>query len=270
MATTLFPTNVVTPNGQANTNPPGSSLLGVSYFSLSFARGSGVVSVGPIATTTGLGTVNGASGTFASINNENVNMQAGTTIEAWTGGSSIFFISGPLAAVAISGTITVNHRSLESAAQANYAAQAFVYRLPGYGPNAGVGATIGRGGNTTELGTAEAARSITITPIAGSLLNDGDRIMVVFAYGSPAGSTSASGRTTTFFYNGTTSAASGDSFITFTETIAAAKRHVNPAANLTHPTLIMEGMEQGKRNHLWLPKRLWRPKLWTPGELCPA
>ncbi len=41
----------------------------------------------------------------------------------------------------------------------------------------------------------------------------------------------------------------------------------NSAINHQNPAVLMEGMEQSKRNHLWLPKR---KRLWLPGRPIPA
>ncbi len=45
-----------------------------------------------------------------------------------------------------------------------------------------------------------------------------------------------------------------------------ARQPRNSAINHQNPAVLMEGMEQDKRNHLWLPKR----KIWRPGIALPT
>jgi hypothetical protein len=70
---------------------------------------------------------------------------------------------------------------------------------------------------TTELGTSEAAANFTVTPTSTTFAK-GDRI-VCCPHAANATSSMAAGFTFTFWYDGPTAAASGDSYITLTETI---------------------------------------------------
>lgn len=125
----------------------------------------------------------------------------------------ICWITPALSAVTIAGSITVNFRGSESNAMANYGGGAGLFQISG-----DTATLIGAGGNSTEFGTSEAARSFTITPTSTALA-DGDRLCIYFLYGG-AGGSSASGFTASFVYAGA-SGATGDVFVTFTETLAA-------------------------------------------------
>lgn len=129
----------------------------------------------------------------------------------------LIWITNPLNAVTISGNITANVRAQESNAMANYGVCYGLYKVTSGGTVTSFGhGTIPMGG-TPELGTSESARSDTAAT-AGGAISAGERLVVVIAWVA-AGGTSASGYTATGWYNGPTSAASGDTFMTFTETI---------------------------------------------------
>jgi hypothetical protein len=210
MATTLFPTNAAssqTSNQWAST--------GVKKV-LGFTRGSG-------ATTATDNTISSLA--TIPISGGGLYQQAGagatSSSQIGSGGNltliatSLVWITEPLNAVTVAGTITVNSRAFESAAAANYGAHAVVGYIKVSPLRNNV--VFGFGGNTTELGTAEAATSISITPTSTALAA-GDMLYVVLGYAS-AGGTSSSGRTASVVYAGTAGGASGDTFVTFTETI---------------------------------------------------
>jgi len=140
---------------------------------------------------------------------------AGTTpgVEVSTGGSvPDSWLSPPVdAGFTLSGTITFNLRALESAAAANVAINCKIERI---GPDGAVISTIVTTARTTELGTSQAAANFTATPTSTTMAK-GDRLRMT-VFGDDAG-TMGSGRTFTFFWNGPTAAASGDSYVTFTE-----------------------------------------------------
>jgi len=209
MATSLF----LRDDAQSATVPSNWTTAGIILKLLGLTRGGGVASSGATATTASIG---------AALTN-------GSLVEAWPGvvealptsgtsnaGAAWYaWTSNPLNAVTIAGSITVNLRALESSTMANYGVGAEVYRLAG-----GVLTRIGINNNTTELGTSEAARSFTITPTSTALA-DGDRLVVVPFFLAVGGSASG-GFTSNCFWNGTASGASGDTFVTFTESITEA------------------------------------------------
>jgi hypothetical protein len=125
------------------------------------------------------------------------------------------WITNPLDAVTISGTITANVRALESNAMANYGVGMKVLKIPSGG---GAATSIAAGNNTAELGVTEAAWNGTLTLNGTPSIAAGDMIGILIAYGS-IGGTSASGFTASCFYAGTSSGASGDTFVTFSATI---------------------------------------------------
>lgn len=151
----------------------------------------------------------------AAATSEASNTVDGTTLGIEVGSITDPFewISGPLDQdVTISGSITLNLRAAESSMQANVAINAIIERLDSLGA---VVSTIAQTARTTELGTSEAAANFTVTPTSTAMLK-GDRIRVR-VYGDEVG-TMASGHTFTFWWDGPTGGASGDSYVTFTET----------------------------------------------------
>jgi hypothetical protein len=184
-------------------------------------------------------------------------------IDTWGGGGAgqLYWWTNPLDAVTISGTITVNMRALESNAMANYTVGISILR---YSPISGP-STIGTAPTgLTELGTSESARNFTITPTSTALAA-GDRIRCdPFWYLAGGSSSSASGFTVTGFWAGPTSGASGDTFITFTETITeqiAATDEEFPYIGGGYFPMIKDELK-----NVWRPRRpkLWKPDLWLP------
>jgi hypothetical protein len=210
MATTLFPTSTVVPVTSFATAD--TRLMNIT------SRGSGVVSQADATVASLVTAANPQStGSVAPWKRAaSITLAAAGTVESSaTIGASLFWVTYGVAPVTISGTITANLRAAESNTAANYAVGCKLYKV-----NAGgnVAAAFAQGSNTTELGTTEGASSISLTPTS-TVFADGDRIGALIFYCSPSGSTSASGRTATGFWNGVSSAASGDTFFTFTETI---------------------------------------------------
>jgi hypothetical protein len=125
------------------------------------------------------------------------------------------WITPPIdAAVTISGAITGNLWASENNMSANVAINFVVDRLQ---PD-GTITQIVKSARTTELGFSgsRTVQNFTATPGAGVACSKGDRLCVR-VFGDDAG-TMATGFTFSFGYDGTTAAADGDSFISFTET----------------------------------------------------
>lgn len=193
MATTLFfrLAGQEIHTGNEDNRPDGAAgSIGWQYFQLSTTRGGSAVS-------TSTSTVNGP------------------TNGVWLVGSEyLAWLSDPLDTdVTISGTITFNLRSAENNMSANAAVNAQVVRVDN---QMQVQEEVIKTARTTELGTTEAAANFTGTPTS-TAFNKGDRIKVV-VYFDDATSNMATGFTCTFWYDGPTGGASGDSFITFNET----------------------------------------------------
>lgn len=205
----MFPTNT------ASTRSTTTFTNGVTYKVLDFSRGAGaqtqtdntVASLGAIVNGNGVAIAPwGAGVSYTTATPDNP--PAGTLV----------WISEPIAAVTISGSITYNIRGLESNAMANYGAVAALYRVA-----AGNGAASQQAFNFTinnaspaEFGTTEAALNFSFTG-ASRTFSDGDMIALVLTFVT-SGSPSASGFTASGFYAGA-SGATGDTFVTFTETI---------------------------------------------------
>lgn len=255
MATTFFPVDSPGngPNGATWTQVPVKKMLNLR-------RGSAAIT--------------NTQNTIATLS---ANSAAGSAVHPWgsttstlilAGGSdwptgTLVFYSNPLQPITISGAITANSRGSESNAMANYTLGASIWKVT---PN-GAFTNFARADSVTEVGTTEGSLALTAT-VASQAFARGDRIAIIMNWIGVG--TSASGFTASGFYNGPTASASGDISFTFTETIVELHT-ANSAVNFSDPAMLMEGTQQSKRNHLWLPKKLWRPKLWKPGgELCPT
>lgn len=150
------------------------------------------------------------------------------------------WMSPPLSAAAtISGTVTFNLRMAESMSQANAGAQCMIERLDNTG---GIVSTIVNSEQGSELGTSEAARNWTASPTSTDLVA-GDRIRVRVA-ANDGGGTMATGFTVTLWFSGPTAAASGDSYVTFTENLTFLT--ADPSGSQLFPTLAASGIaDQG-------------------------
>lgn len=125
------------------------------------------------------------------------------------------FVSFQVNAFTLSGTVTMNLRMRENAMTDNIGAQCIIQRRDASG---GFVSEVLNSQKGTEFGTTEAAQNWTATPTSTSF-SDGDRICVFGMYNAVgAADIAAVGH---LFVDGPTSGASGDSFITFTETITA-------------------------------------------------
>ncbi len=261
MATIFYPTSAAaTVSGASNwTNGPSLNLL-------SLTRGSGVVT-DTRNTIASLNTTWGNLSNVEALGSNSTQSPTGTPVGSttnWAAGTLIF-LTKPLNAVTISAQPTFNLRGSESNAMANYGLGGLVFRLtPGGAWNASL-VRMDPGG--VELGTSEAVTAVSPTTLTlPTTLAAGEVLGMIWGFAGVG--TSASGFTAAGYYNGTTSAASGDSFVTFSETIteqSTARVPRNSAINHQNPAVLMEGMEQDKRNHLWLPRRkLWRPRIEVP------
>ncbi len=175
-------------------------------------------------TSRALGTARG-SGVVAVAATQSV---AGATVGVelgWSGANvTREWISPPLAAdVTIAGTITANIWASESSMSANVAINVVVdvIRANATGTrNSNTVVEIARSTNTVELAlTTRTANNFTVTPTS-TAANRGDRLRVRVFGDDSAAATMASGFSFDGSYNGTTAAADGDSYVSFTETFA--------------------------------------------------
>ena len=161
------------------------------------------------------GSGGGPAGILRTTRGSGVTSQDATTTTGPTAGVDIAgeFVTEPVSAdVTISGVITANIWAAENNMSANVAINFVVEVLRADGTSA----TIVRSARVTEVAvTTRAVNNFTATPGAGVLVNKGDRIRVRF-FGDDAG-TMAAGFSFQVGYSGTTAAADGDTYITFTE-----------------------------------------------------
>jgi len=135
------------------------------------------------------------------------------------GGTPLRWISNPLNAVTFGATRpTQNLRGLESSMNANVTLTCQILPAGNDGVTSGT-LYDSRNASYPEVGTTEGAINQVLVNGLGGTIANGDRIVILVLIDDSSGATMASGFTSTFFYNGTTSGASGDSFITFAETI---------------------------------------------------
>jgi hypothetical protein len=143
---------------------------------------------------------------------------AGTTTSGGTWISLGYFASQPLVEFSLSGTVTCNLRGAESSTQANASLGVRIYK---WTKAAGLGASLGQASATVELGTTEGAVAATVTPTTTEFLS-GDAL--VFEVGIINIGSMGNNRTVTFYFNGPTAAASGDSYITITPSVILQRR----------------------------------------------
>lgn len=137
-------------------------------------------------------------------------------IQLQRAGTAVCWMSPPLAAVVISGTVTFNICGLESNMSANSGFQVLVERCDTKGV---VISTICNSEFGTELGTSASANSWTVAPTSRTLV-DGDRIKFTIL-ANDAGGTMAASFTVTANYNGNT-AGTNDTWVQFNETVILA------------------------------------------------
>jgi len=140
---------------------------------------------------------------------------SGTDIQ-WTttaGGATISFASRPFTgAITIAGTVTINIWTAESSASANAGLRVKLSRLQADGTKT-LFATLDKG---TEMTTGAVAQNYTGAPTSTAFVK-GDRLVIepfITNIGTMGG-----GFTCSFTYNRANSGATGDSFVTLTETL---------------------------------------------------
>lgn len=131
------------------------------------------------------------------------------------GGNSWYWLSPPLQALTISGTITLNLWMSESGATANVGPDVKIERTDLSGV---VISQIARSEFGTELPTpTRAAQNWTVAATTTTLAHK-DRIKITI-FGNDAGGNMAASATFDLGYNGATGAADGDSYVQFAETV---------------------------------------------------
>ena len=175
-----------------------------------------------------LSTTRGASATSDAINSvagPTNGIEVDTSIQSYP----IEWITPPLAgAVTISGSITWNLRAAEFSMSDNCAVNGRIEKIDGA---TGALTLIDQTSRTTEVALSEAANNFAETPASGVACLKGDRLRVI-VYFDDAG-TMAVGGPITFWYDGPTDSASGDSYVTLTEDLSFV---TTPAGTTIYPT----------------------------------
>lgn len=257
MATNLF----LQSSGASLTGSPASPLGQNTLLLLALTRGAAAATQNSPTSVTGLSTSLPADGTYVGGSTVTLASTATSNFTSTTLGNGQVWISRPLNQVTISAAPTANIRALESNAMANYGCGVYIFRMNGNDLT-----VIATGVNTTELGTTEAARAITTTLVAATVMEQGSRFVVVPVWVS-AGGTSSSGFASSLFVAGPTSGASGDTFVTFTETITEATAvparpgadHNDPAVYSVPVRWYRKARRLGRVHlpDLWLPEPAW-------------
>jgi len=147
------------------------------------------------------------------------------------------WVSNPLSAdVLISGTITFNLRMAEGNTGGNAGAQCVIERIDSVGVIQEVVCNSEYG---TEMATSERAENWTVDA-TDTQFYKGDRIRIRVA-GNDAGGTMGASVGLTFWYDGPTAAASGDSYVTFTEALEFIT--ANPAGTVVYPSSTAAGVD---------------------------
>jgi len=127
-----------------------------------------------------------------------------------------------LTAFTLTGLAQANLRALASTAASGISMRCEVAVVNSDGSSPTVWATWcidGSGTNIGELGTSEAASTANVSGDDLSVI-DGQRLRIRLYLEDSANLAMQASKTATFFYNGTSAAASGDSYITFAQTLA--------------------------------------------------
>lgn len=166
----------------------------------------------------GLGIYNKLSSTLRSFD-----PAVNTSITTTSGGTWIslgYWATKPLVGFSLTGAVTFNLRGLESNAQANASLGMRIYKYS----NGTLGSSLGQASATVELTTSQTTVTGSVTPTT-TTFNAGD--ILVVEIGVINIGTMGSGRTVTFFYDGPTAGASGDSYFTITPNITRHRRVQN-------------------------------------------
>lgn len=134
-----------------------------------------------------------------------------------------FWYTKSLTPVTISSSISVNLRGLESNNQANASLGLRVWK--GDITTSSLSSQLGQTAALAELGTTEGAITGSFTPTSTAFAS-GDFIAFEVGVTNATGLTMGGGRTVNFYYAGPTAAASGDSFVTFTDNLLLSDRLV--------------------------------------------
>jgi hypothetical protein len=137
----------------------------------------------------------------------------------------------PLTAFTLTGLAVANIRALESNAAANASLGCEIARVEGDGSSPTVWASWAMSANnarTGELNTSEAAETVNISG-DDLAISDGQRLRIRLYIDDMPTTAMGASQTVTSYYSGTSAAASGDSYITFPQTLT---EYTPPATGL--------------------------------------
>lgn len=136
------------------------------------------------------------------------------------GGTVVDWFTRPLTAFTLGGMAVANLRALESVATANASLRCEIARVNNDGTNESVWGSwcmAGVASDRGELSTTEAARTANVSG-DDLAVSDGQRLRIR-VYIDDGGGPMGASQTVTFYYAGTSAAASGDSYITLPQTV---------------------------------------------------
>jgi hypothetical protein len=160
------------------------------------------------------------SGVVNDVTNAVAGWTAPIQVTDTAGGTVVDWFTNRLQAFTLTGMAVANIRALESAATVNGSIRCEVARVDNDGTNATIWASWLMSANNArfgELGTSEAAETVNVSG-DDLAISDGQRLRIRLYVDDWASAAMAAG-TATVFYNGTSAAASGDSYITFAQTL---------------------------------------------------
>lgn len=147
--------------------------------------------------------------TFTSVTSTNTG-SFGAIITNASGGTSIYFNSKPLKAFTLAGNVTFRFWADESNNLANATIQLQIRK--------NLGSAIATTSYNGELTTSTAGYFITAAPTSTAFI-DGDRITAQFLVIAAPGVALPTNRTVNFYLNSPTANVTGDTYLSFTETI---------------------------------------------------
>lgn len=161
------------------------------------------------------------AGVQTDVTNTSAGPTAGIQVTDTAGGSAAEWYTKQVQAFTLAGPITVNMRGLESNAAANASLRTEIATCAADGTGAAVwaSAALMDTGGSGELGTTEVVLTGVLAG-ADVAVTNGQRLRVRVYLDDNAATTLVTGHTVTTHYAGTSGGASGDAFVTLSQTIA--------------------------------------------------
>lgn len=167
------------------------------------------------------------SGTTTAVTNTASGPTAGIQVTATAGGTALEWYTEALAAMTLSGPVLVNLRMRQSSLSAKATFRCEIAKTDGSGGSVTVWGTGGFGGINSQPGTSEAGGQFLVSGDDLSIAG-GDRLRIRVYLDDGFGASYSlpmelvTGFTATVNYAGTSGGASGDTYLTFTDTLSLA------------------------------------------------